>query len=129
VGAAEARLWRGLAHLAGGRRMLVTGFSQGGILSFALAARHPDAVAKAFPVAGLLPGALAPKARAAPVVAFHGTADDVLDVEGGRAAVAAFQAAGGEALLREYPGVRHTITTAMRVELWAEIQKALPRAT
>jgi phospholipase/carboxylesterase len=128
VGEAEARLWTGLAKLAGGRRMLVTGFSQGGILSFAIAARHPDAVAKAFPVSGSCPGPLLPrnKARAAPLVAFHGTADPVIAFKWGRGAVDAFKEQGDDATLHEYPGVGHTITPAMRADLWAEIQRALP---
>lgn len=128
VGEAEARLWKCLAKLAAGRRMLVTGFSQGGILSFAIAARHPDQVAKAFPVAGSCPGPLLPKdkARAAPLVAFHGTADAVLDVRWGRGAVNAFREQGNDATIREYPGVGHAMTPAMRADLWAEIDRALP---
>src|SRR5690606_14903097 len=47
VAQAEARLWKGIAKLANGRRIIVTGFSQGGILSFAIASRHPEAVIRA----------------------------------------------------------------------------------
>lgn len=135
VGEAEARLWRGVAALAAdktraNKKILVTGFSQGGILSFAMAARHPDAIAYAFPVSGSCPGPLLPKngARAAPLVALHGTEDHVLDVKWGRGAVHAFAEQGNQATLKEYPGVGHTITPAMRADLWAEIQKALPLA-
>jgi phospholipase/carboxylesterase len=130
VGAAEARLWKGIAKLAEGRKILVTGFSQGGILSFAIASRHPDVVLRAFPVSGSCPGPLLPqnKARAAPIVAFQGTADDVLDVKWGREAVHAFAEQGNQAELREYEGVGHTLTPQMRADLWAEIQKSLPPA-
>jgi phospholipase/carboxylesterase len=131
VGAAEERLWRGVSKLAAsGRRLVVTGFSQGGILSFAMAARHPDAIARAFPVAGSCPGPLLPKegARAAPVSAFHGTEDDVLQVRWAREAVRAFQESGNVAALREYPGVRHTITNAMRADLWSAIVTELGRS-
>lgn len=128
IGGAEERLFRGLAKLAGGRRMLVTGFSQGGILSYVMAARRGGIVAKAFPVAGMCPRALLPRAGApaAPVVAFHGTEDRVLAIEGGRAAVEGFRAHGTEAALREYPGVGHAMPPALRAELWSEIAKALP---
>jgi phospholipase/carboxylesterase len=127
VGAAEDRLWKGIAKLAGKRRILVTGFSQGGILSFAIASRHADRVAAAFPVSGSCPGPLLPKnhARAAPIVAFHGTVDEVLNIKWGRGAVDAFKEQGNQAVMREYPGVGHTLTAQMKADVWAEIQKAL----
>jgi len=129
VGGAEDKLWKAIAKLAGPRRLIVTGFSQGGILSFAMAARHSDKIAHAFPVSGSCPGPLLPKdkARAAPIVAFHGTSDNVLAFKWGQAAVDAFKAQGNEASLKAYPGVGHTITPEMRADLWAELQKALPQ--
>jgi phospholipase/carboxylesterase len=131
VGAAEEKLWKGIAKVAGSRKVIVTGFSQGGILSFAMAARHPDTVAYAFPVSGSCPGPILPKnkAHAAPLVAFHGTADNVLAFKWGKAAVDAFKEQGNDARLKEYPGVPHTITPQMHDDLWAEIQRALPMAT
>lgn len=131
VGAAEEKLWRGVAALAGTtHRLLVTGFSQGGILSFAMASRHPDAIAHAFPVAGSCPGPLLPKngSRAAPITAFHGTEDDVLQIRWAREAVNAFREQGNRAELREYPGVRHALPDAMRADLWSAIVSALPRS-
>lgn len=130
VGGAEEKLWKAIAKLAGDRRMIVTGFSQGGILSFAIAARHPGPVVYAFPVSGSCPGPLLPKnkAHAAPIVAFHGTSDNVLAFKWGQAAVNAFKEQGNEATLKVYPGVGHTLTTQMSADLWAEMQKALPLA-
>jgi len=131
VSAAEEKLWKGVASLAGARRVLVTGFSQGGILSFAMASRHADKVAKAFPVSGSCPGPILPKnnARTAPLVAFHGTQDQVLAFKWGKAAVDAFREQGNDASLKEYPGVGHTLTSEMRADLWAEIAKAIPLAS
>ncbi len=128
VGAAEARLWKGIAKAAGGKKLIVTGFSQGGILSFAMASRHPDEIIKAFPVGGSCPGPLLPKnkSRAAPIVAFHGTADPILEIKWGREAVHAFVEQGNKAELREYEGIGHTITQQIRDDLWGEIQKAMP---
>lgn len=128
VGAAEEKLWKGIASLAGPRRVLVTGFSQGGILSFAMAARHEGKVAKAFPVSGSCPGPLLPKnkAKTAPLVAFHGTADPVLAFKWGEGAVNAFKEQGNDAVLRAYPGVPHAITAEMRADLYREITTALP---
>jgi phospholipase/carboxylesterase len=128
VGASEARLWKGIAKLAGKRRLIVTGFSQGGILSFAMASRHVSEVVHAFPVAGSCPGPLLPqnKARAAPLLAFHGTADRVLDVKWGREAVNAFKEQGNDAQLREYEGVGHSMTRQIHEDLWNAIVKVLP---
>jgi len=128
VGGAEAKLWKAVAALAGKRKLIVTGFSQGGILSFAMASRHADQIAWAFPVSGSCPGPLLPKnkAHAAPLVAFHGTSDPVLAFKWGAGAVNAFKEQGNNATLKEYPGVGHTITPEMRADLWAEIQKVMP---
>jgi phospholipase/carboxylesterase len=127
VGAAEARLWRGIAHLAKNRRVIVTGFSQGGILSFAMAARHANEIVHAFPVAGACPGPILPKSgtRAAPVLAFHGTEDQVLQIKWSRETVHAFTESGNTAELREYPGVGHQLPPAIRKDLWDAIQMAL----
>ncbi|MBX3188863.1 MAG: dienelactone hydrolase family protein [Labilithrix sp.] len=128
VSASEENLWKGIAKLAGARKVIVTGFSQGGILSFVIAARHPDKVAYAFPVSGSSPGGLLPKdkAKTAPVIAFHGTADTTLQFRWGLGSVNAFKEQGNDAQMREYRGVGHTITPEMRADLWSEIQKALP---
>lgn len=125
--AAESKLWPSLAKIAGGRRMIVTGFSQGGMLSFVLASRHADRVSHAFPVSGACPAALLPAEGrpAAPVLAFHGTSDAVVTFERGRATVEALARTGHDAKLRVYPGVGHTITAEMHDELWKEIVRAL----
>ncbi len=130
VGEAEDKLWKGIAKLAGDHKVIVTGFSQGGILSFAMAARHPGKVAYAFPVSGSCPGPLLPKnkARSAPLIAFHGTADPVLAFKWGEGAVNAFKEQGNDATLKSYPGIGHSLSAEMRADLWAEIQKALPLA-
>ena len=128
VGASEARLWKGIAKVAAGRKVIVTGFSQGGILSYSMAARHPNEVLHAFPVSGSCPGPLLPqnKAHAAPISAFHGTSDRVLDVKWGREAVNAFKEQGNDAELREYQGVGHQITAQMHQDLWDAIARVLP---
>lgn len=131
VAAAEARLWKGVAELAATRRVVVAGYAQGAVLSFVMAARHADAVAGAFPVAGACPEALFPKdkARAAPLVAFHGTADDVVAIQLDRNAVNAFKQQGNLAEIREYSGVGHDPTDKMHADLNAEMLKSLKART
>jgi len=127
IGVAEERLWRAIAAVAHGRKVIVAGFSQGGILAFALAARHAADVAYAFPIAGGLPSLLLPRGHVprAPVFAMHGADDDVIAVALARKTVAAFQADGAVAELREFPGVGHELTPEMLAFLTARVGAAL----
>jgi phospholipase/carboxylesterase len=127
IAGCEERVWRGVVAEAHGRKVLVGGFSQGAILAYALAARHPEIVS-AFPIAGVLPSELFPPGHTAmaPVFAMHGTEDTVIPVEYGRRTVAGFRALGGQAELQEFPGAGHEITQGMRDALVEHVQAALP---
>jgi phospholipase/carboxylesterase len=103
-------------------RPIVTGFSQGGALSFALAVLHPTSVAAAIPVGGWVAFPLPlPKAAAGaprpPITALHGAADSLIPVSPTRASVTSLRALGFQAELREFPGVGHSIPEPMRREL------------
>lgn len=126
VSAAEERLWKGIVALAAGRRVMVAGHTQGAMLSFVMALRHPDAIVRAFPVVGHCPKGLLPKdsRRVAPVTAYHGVADDVVPIAAVRESVEAIKKNGGDALLREYPGVKHTATDKMHEDLRADMKEA-----
>jgi len=124
VEAAEKRLAIGLLALSPSRPIAVCGYAEGAMLSLVLA-RRVTMVLGAFSVAGACPRALLPKAAAAPVVAYHGGADDFLRIDAARVTIAAFKAAGGPAVLREYPGVAHDPSDAMHNDLNADIVKAL----
>jgi phospholipase/carboxylesterase len=113
---------------------IVTGFSQGGMLTFTLAARHPEVVGAAFPVGGLiapslLPASLPMASASPPIVAFHGEADARVPVARARETVARMRAIGMNARLVEYPGVGHAIPPPMRAELLRAIADAAARAT
>jgi phospholipase/carboxylesterase len=112
-------------------RAVITGFSQGGMLTFTLAAHHPELVAAAYPVSGWLPPPLWPKAgptgpeQNPPVVALHGDADRALLIERTRESVAHQQKLGYSVELVEYPGVGHQITSEMRARLWSMLERSL----
>jgi len=104
---------------------VLAGFSQGGMMSFMVATHHPDAIAKAVPVAGWLPEGLWPDgpapADAPPIVALHGTADPVLPLGPTAEAVDALRAQGWSVQLRTFDGVEHRIPPPVRDALYAEL--------
>lgn len=108
------------ARRAASDKAVIGGFSQGAMLSFAVAARHPSAISAAVPVAGFLPQTLVPDAApagAAPIYALHGDADEIIALTLAVASVDALNQAGFNASLERYPGVGHTIPAPMRDEL------------
>lgn len=101
---------------------LVAGFSQGGMLSFALAVRHPQRLALAVPISGTLPAPIWPAARDAdaanpPIRALHGTTDTVVPIAPTQELVAHLERQGYDATLRIFEGVGHVITADMQAAL------------
>jgi phospholipase/carboxylesterase len=109
---------------------IVMGFSQGGALSFALAAMHSDVVDATFPIGGWFPPALWPAKKPAPsasIVAFHGTADTTVPVARMRPGAARLAELGFSIDVREFDGVGHTISEPEHRELFDELAKACER--
>jgi len=112
---------------------IVTGFSQGGILAFVLAVRHPDLFSLAVPVSGLLPEDLRPE-RLVPGLAYprlralHGAADELVPVAAARASVAHLQRLGLDASLEEFAGVGHRMPGPVRAALLRLLDQACDRA-
>lgn len=114
-------------------RPIVTGFSQGGMLSYALVILHPESVGEAFPVSGLLTPPHWPSTWAAGKIqprieAFHGDADPIVPIAVDRQSATRLRAVGFTAELHEYPGVVHTVTAEMRRDLHAALSGAVSRA-
>ena len=132
---ASDRLARMLDVLAKQRatrgRAVVCGFSQGGMLSFALALRHPQLIRYAVPISGMLPPRLwprrTPRGRAVPVHALHGTADTVVAFEADRALVSHLKKIGYPAELSAFEGIGHSIAPAMAQAAVSAIVRALGR--
>jgi phospholipase/carboxylesterase len=126
-----AALIESIALKRGGpKRAVVCGFSQGGMLSFALAASHPELVSEAIPVSGSLPVALwpkePPKLRPLPkIVALHGEADKLIPVTTAKWTVEALKSQGYDTRLKSYPGVAHALSNEMRAALLAEVASAV----
>jgi len=112
---------------------IVTGFSQGGMLSFTLAVLHPEIIGAAYPMGGLLAAPLRPRSwpmgKTQPEIhAFHGATDARVPVAGARASLESLRAIGFAAELREYPGVGHAVPPTMQRDLRAALEAALERA-
>src|SRR4029079_16314755 len=86
-------------------RPVVMGFSQGGMLTWAVAVGHPRAIAAAFPVAGFLFPEIVEKTRVdvvatPPIVAFHGAADPLVSVDDERQGVRLLEKRGAREICR-----------------------------
>jgi phospholipase/carboxylesterase len=121
---AADRIAEGIRALASSRPTLgkpvVTGFSQGGMLTFTLAVHHPDVVGHAVVVGGWLPPpllpAVPPKAFP-PIVVLHGTADVAVPFPPTEQAVRSLGELGIAAELLPYEGAGHMISAIMHRDL------------
>lgn len=104
---------------------LLTGFSQGGFVSYAVAVRHPEVIAAAFPMSGALPLALEPSEadakKAAPIFAVHGDHDPIVPIQMDRDGAKRLEALGAHVVLQEFPRISHTVTPAMRAAVTEKI--------
>jgi phospholipase/carboxylesterase len=117
------------AHPSVGRPV-VTGFSQGGMLSFTLAALHPQEIRASIPIAGRLPEGISPAKPPAwlEVIALHGRADDRILFSAGEQSVQRLSGAGFRARMHAFDGVGHTITAPMQRTLLTTLEDVLRRA-
>jgi phospholipase/carboxylesterase len=110
-------------------RPIVIGFSQGGILTYALATRFPHHFNAAFPLAGWLPPALYPtrgKQRDFPYIfAQHGDSDTVVPTVRDRETVRALRTRGLDVDYREAPGVGHIVSKDMSSEVRRAVRRIL----
>src|SRR5690606_20409850 len=103
---------------------IVTGFSQGGALSYALAALHPELVSGALPIAGMLPDGLTdgirpvPGASLPPVRGFHGDADTVVPLALDQETTRRLVEKGHDAELTAFPRLGHSTNRELR-DAWA----------
>lgn len=106
---------------------LITGYSQGGSLSYAAAVFHPASFSAALPIAGALPNEL-PEYETIPSIsirALHGGEDTVIYYDWAAHTVNVLQEAGWQADLKVFPDMGHRLQAEAR-QYWAhELQNAL----
>jgi len=88
-------------------REYITGLSGGGRGTWTAITLWPDRFAAAVPVCGRNDPTQAAKIAHIPVWAFHGTLDDVVEVDASRAMIKALEKAGGSPKYTEYPDLKH----------------------
>jgi phospholipase/carboxylesterase len=114
-------------------RPIVTGFSQGAVMSFGLALLAPESIGAALPDAGWLPPPLWPLApvpvdRFPPMRSTHGTADAVIPFAPTRAMVERLRALGLDVSLAPAEGVGHELSPEMAARFHGWLAEALARA-
>lgn len=113
-------------------KAIVTGFSEGGTLSYALAALHPDLFAAAYPVSGWLPEPLVDRAASSGprpvIVALHGDADPRIALDAAKSSIGALKRRGYGASLQVFHGVGHQLAPAVNQRLFELLAGACQRA-
>jgi phospholipase/carboxylesterase len=112
-------------------RPMAVGFSQGGNLIYTLALRHPARFSALFPVSsGFVQEALAWEQfdvpQTPPIVAFHGTSDEVIPIGVERDSIRMLQGLGIRAELHEHEAP-HWIVPTMRSDLHRALGEAISR--
>jgi phospholipase/carboxylesterase len=109
---------------------IFTGFSQGGMITFAIAVHHPEITGAAVPVGGWLPPPLWPAGKGSGtayprILALHGTADTAVHFDTTKEAVDHLGALGFDVELKAYEGVPHVLTPDVRMDLTAALVEAV----
>lgn len=109
---------------------IVSGFSQGGILTYALALEHPELVSCAHPIAGVLPESLWPKSpikgpSKPPIRAAHGEADPIIPVAPTLAMASALRKRGFDLQVQTFAAVGHRVSPGMEDMANRFVQKAI----
>jgi phospholipase/carboxylesterase len=103
---------------------VVFGFSQGGMLSFALAAGDRSGFRAAVPIAGFLPEPLRPDeiSDPVPVRAYHGADDRLIAAADARSSVEHLRSLGAPADIVVYEGVGHSMSRQMGDDILAALR-------
>lgn len=103
-------------HYPTAGKPIVTGFSQGGSMAYALAAFHPQLYSLSVPVAGALAGEIPerPQAPILPIRALHGEADKVMPFEWGEGSVEHLREHGYDVTMYSEAETGHAITDTLR---------------
>jgi phospholipase/carboxylesterase len=114
--------------------VIVSGFSQGGLLTLSLALFHDDVVGEAFPLASWLPPPLEPLYRRSDlryprIRSMHGTADPTIPIDPTAQLFARLATRGFDVTFVPFEGVVHTISDEENALFHLWLEAAVCRAT
>jgi len=109
--------------------LVVTGFSQGGVISYAIAVGNFSLIDAAIPVAGALPLNTQIVRKNVPIIAIHGQADQVVPLALSEVSVSRIRSHGGRARLVSVPGVGHRMPRVIRHQVIDAIQNSSQMGT
>lgn len=110
------------------RRFVLSGFSQGGMICYALALHYPQLFSYVLPIAGLLPPQARPEAlppSLPPIHALHGLADPLVQASRAQELHLWLERKGAQQSFRGYEGVEHTVSAAMHKDYLRALEDAL----
>lgn len=112
-----------------GNEVILTGVSQGGMITLTVALRHPELVDFAIPIAAMVPSELLPDAPAPqdapPIRALHGDSDTLIPIGPTRAAIQTLAERGWDATLTIAPGIEHGPARELLAQRDAEIERRI----
>ncbi len=109
-------------HIFDDKQVFICGFSQGGIMSYAIALTHPEKIRGIAVMSGRLPEEIKPviapekDLQHLGIFISHGKFDNVLDIQNAREAQVYLKKKGLNPVYKEYP-VGHTISNEMFKDL------------
>lgn len=102
-------------------RPVLTGYSQGGMTSYYLAAMYSDLYAAVVPVAGMLPEPLRRRelrGQVVPIYGYHGKSDELVPYSEAKRTAEALTERWPQTQFTGYDGVGHRLSSAMRRDLF-----------
>lgn len=110
------------SHLGLTGKPLVTGFSQGGDLTYAFAMEHPECIGMAIPLGGRLEPQFRPEnvseaSQRVPIRVLHGEKDPIVSIESVRDGVQWLEAQKCDVQLISYPEGQHDAPPALQRDL------------
>ncbi len=95
-------------------RLYLSGYSRGALAGWYLLATYPERFAAAILCCGIGSPEMAENIAQTPLYVFHGTVDDLVSYEDGKAMADAAKAAGGDVTFIPCEGLAHSISATMR---------------
>lgn len=111
---------------------IVAGFSQGGMLAYALALLHSEKFSYAFPISGFLPESLWPTPKTVrtsvpEILSMHGTEDRVVPYSPDKKLVDHLKSLKYPVVFKAFKGVQHVVTEEMNRVLMNNLEQSVRR--